>query len=601
MYIGLDIRTLIFILGITNLMQVMVFYQQYRVNKSYQGIGWWLAWSAAGVIGFGIMLFRDIPYFLPFAIIIQNSMIIGGALFLYFGVRRFFFKNLKIELLIPIVLIFFVGLLYFLFINNNIQVRATLISATLAIISILTAHSLFVHKTRHVTSSANFLAGVFLVHGSFFMYRVVMIALGTQVEYLFTPTMFNYLTYFDALIVSLVWTFGFIIMLNQRLNAEISEAKEDLQLIFNTSPDAAIITRLDDGTAVYFNDGYSAIFGYSDDKISGKAIAEVNIWKNSTDRQKVFRLLKEQGYCQNYEALLLRKDGTIITALISAKVIHLQDIPYIISILRDITEREQAAKEIKLKNEELITINAEKDKFFSIIAHDLRSPFNGFLGLTQIMAEDLSSMTMPEIQQLAMVMRKSATNLFRLLENLLQWAKIQKGLISFNPVFLSLHFIVDESIAMIHETAKSKGIDICCTIPEDFVIFADINILQTVIRNLVSNAVKFTPKEGKIWISAKVVEDKSIEISIKDNGIGMDSRIIDNLFRIDVQTNRKGTNGEPSTGLGLLLCKELIEKHGGTIRVESSTEGSSGEKGSIFHLTIPNSPNQKKITDKILV
>ena len=233
-------------------------------------------------------------------------------------------------------------------------------------------------------------------------------------------------------------------------------------------------------------------------------------------------------------------------------------------------------------NEELQKLNAEKDKFFSIIAHDLRSPFNGFLGLSQIMAEELPSLTKDEIRDLAVSMQNSATNLFRLLENLLEWARIQQGLIPFNPKVVELLPIINESIALVLESAKSKGIEIAYDIPDDLAVFADSNILQTVIRNLVSNAVKFTLKGGKISLSAITTGDKSVEISIKDTGIGMNSAMVDNLFRLDVQTNRKGTEGEHSTGLGLLLCKEFVEKHGGKLWVESE-EG----KGSTFAFSLP--------------
>jgi PAS domain S-box-containing protein len=248
----------------------------------------------------------------------------------------------------------------------------------------------------------------------------------------------------------------------------------------------------------------------------------------------------------------------------------------------DTTDRKQAEDEIKLKNEELKKANAEKDKFFSIIAHDLRSPFQAFLGLTQEMAEEFPRLAKDEMQEIAVGMRDSATNLFRLLENLLEWARIQQGAIPFNPDVVKLHPVVDESAATALQAAKNKGIDIACDIPNDIAIFADTNMLQTIIRNLVSNAVKFTPQGGRVSISAKNTGDKSVEISIRDSGIGMSKAIVDNLFRLDVRTNRKGTNGELSTGLGLLLCKEFIEKHGGRIWVESE-EG----KGSAFYFTIP--------------
>jgi len=234
------------------------------------------------------------------------------------------------------------------------------------------------------------------------------------------------------------------------------------------------------------------------------------------------------------------------------------------------------------QKKELQRINAEKDRFFSIIAHDLRGPFSSFLGVTQLLDEKLSELTKEDIQDFAASMRSSATNLFSLLENLLQWAKIKQGLIPFEPKNMLLFKIAEESIVNVHEPAKNKGIGIENNIQEGVEVFADKNMLQTVIRNLVSNAIKFTPKGGKISLNAKVSEDKTVEVSVKDSGIGMNPVMMDNLFRLDVRTNRPGTEGEASTGLGLILCKDFIEKQGGKIWVESEEE-----KGSVFYFTVP--------------
>ena len=251
-------------------------------------------------------------------------------------------------------------------------------------------------------------------------------------------------------------------------------------------------------------------------------------------------------------------------------------------LIVDITRQMQNEAEIQLKNEELINLNATKDKFFSIIAHDLRSPFNSFLGLTEIMAEELPNLTMSQLQEMAAGMNKSATNLFRLLENLLNWSQIQKGTIPFNPEEVQIGIVIGESIEMIQEQAKYKNVKINTDIPDGLVVFADSNMLQTVIRNLISNAIKYTNKGGRISLSVEATNDQNIVTAIQDTGIGMTAKMVDKLFRIDTNANRKGTDGEPSTGLGLLLCKEFVEKHGGKIWVESS-EG----KGSAFNFTLP--------------
>lgn len=577
----IDIRTLVIILGFTHLMQFLVFFHQFRVIKTYHGIGWWLMWSIAEAIGFGFMLLRNIPSMLPFTIIVQNSMIVAGTVFLYFGVRRFFDRKVNLKLIIPVVSVFFAGMLYFLFIDENIRVRTVIISATLAIISFITAHSLIVNKIRSIRASANFNAVIFLVHGCIFLYHTVMVIAGAPVENFFTPILFNIVPFFDALIVSLLWTFGFIIMLNQRLNAEMTEAKEDLQLIFNTSPDAAVITRLDDGEIVDVNDGYTAITGYSREEMAGKSTPAINIWKNIANRKQVIDLLREKGHCENYEAVFVRKDGAELTGLLSAKIINIQDVPHIISITRNITERKRAEKDIELKNLQLRKMNAEKDRFFSIIAHDLRNPFNAFLGFTEILAEDFQSLASGEIQKIVFHLRNSAVNMFQLLENLLQWGKIQQGLIHVMPGRIRLQPMIDASMPALQGLIKNKEIEISENIPEDLMVFTDSNILQTILRNLISNALKFTPAKGKISISARSINDNNVEVAIKDSGIGMNSEIMDNLFSPAAKTNRSGTEGESSTGLGLIICKDFIEKQGGKIWVESE-EG----KGSTFYFTV---------------
>jgi signal transduction histidine kinase len=256
---------------------------------------------------------------------------------------------------------------------------------------------------------------------------------------------------------------------------------------------------------------------------------------------------------------------------------------------RDITEKKQEEEHMKFKNEELLNLNAEKDKFFSIVAHDLRSPFNSFLGLTQIMAEDLQSLSMSQIQNIALSMSKSANNLYALLENLLAWSRLQRGMTSFDPKSFMLMPKISESLDLVCEMAHRKGIETNINIQEDLIVFADQNMLESTLRNVVLNAVKFTNKGGKIAISARSASRSSIEICVKDTGIGMNREILDKLFRIDEHISRVGTEGEASTGLGLLLSKEFIEKHGGRIWAESE-EG----KGSTFYFTFPSNEFRKQ-------
>jgi PAS domain S-box-containing protein len=585
----IDIRTIILIIGIAHLMLVLVFYHQYKANPDLAGPGWWLVWSATEFFGFGLILLRGIPSLLPFIIVFQNVIILLGTIFVYVGLMRFFSKKVNLKLVIPFFVSYVILHLFFSIVDSNIEIRTLLLDISISLVGFYTAHSIYINRTRPIASMAIFITTIFAIHGSVFVYRSVMIIKGVSVTDIYSPSIFNLAQYLDALLVGLLWTFGFIMMMNQRLNVEISEAKSRFEMFFNTSPDAAIITRLEDGKFVDCNEGFTKISGYTKEDISGKSSLDIQLWKNPDDRNEIVKRIKEKGFLENYELLFQLKTGKVITGLMSASEISLYGIPHIMSVTRDISDRKQNEVEIQQKNDELRKLNAEKDKFFSIIAHDLRSPFSGFLGLTEIMAEDLPNMGIAEAQEIALSLSKSANNIYRLLNNLLEWSQIQNGSISFNPEIVQLRPIIEESIAMTLESARAKEIEISLDFPDGLKIFADTYMLQAIFRNLISNAIKYTQKGGKVNVLARTTDDKNIEIFVRDSGIGMSQEMIDNLFRIDVITNRLGTDGEPTSGLGLMLCKEFVEKHGSKIRVKSEVG-----VGTVFNFYLPISVEKEE-------
>lgn len=265
-----------------------------------------------------------------------------------------------------------------------------------------------------------------------------------------------------------------------------------------------------------------------------------------------------------------------------AKIAPYSDSKFL-SAIRNVSAHKQAEELIKVKNADLQRINAEKDKFFSIIAHDLRSPFSGFLGLTETLARRLPDMTLTEIQEITFLMRNSAVQLFRLLGNLLEWSRMQRGLMAYLPKSFLVSQKIGEYLFLADQLAHQKEITINRKIPESLIVLADENMFGSIIRNLLSNAVKFTPKGGRISISAAKHSAQLVKISVKDSGIGMNQQLIDHLFRLDdIQSNRKGTDGEYSYGLGLIICKDYIEKHGGKLEIKSS----QGD-GSTFSFTLP--------------
>jgi len=256
----------------------------------------------------------------------------------------------------------------------------------------------------------------------------------------------------------------------------------------------------------------------------------------------------------------------------------------------DISEQKRKELEIKLQNKELQKVNSEKDKFFSIIAHDLRGPLGGIMGMADILTDESYNLDENDRIKLMTGLRLSARNTFALLGNLLEWAQMVKGLTEFKPQRLELSQIITECITVLEESAKRKAIEFFVQITCEPIVLADKNMLQSVIRNLISNAIKFTPNGGEISISAESSANNMTVISVRDTGIGMANDMLNNLFHIDISTKRPGTNGEKSTGLGLLLCKEFVEKLGGKITVESEAN-----KGTVFSFDIPAAERDEKV------
>jgi len=618
---------------------------------------------------------------------------------------------------------------------------------------------------------------------------------------------------------------------------------DNLELIFNTIPDAAIISRLDDGMVTDVNVGFTKLTGFTREEVLGKSSNEIKLWKNQDDRLIVVNKIREQGFCENFEAMFLHKNGSGITGLMSAKAFMIKDIPHILSITRDITERKQievalveserklneaqhvgnvgsweydfvnqklfwsdqvylmyelskesyvpdmdkaflsthiddqknledkyfdslknktnfdlesriitssgAIKHIMTrasskfdkegnpirmlgtivditerkvaeealktseekyrlitentadviwilnlskqkftyispsvynlrgytqdeamsqtltealtpeslkivingvertlpefleykdtnrtrqlneiqqpcKNGDIIWIevatqyqfnaegevevlgvsrnieqrkrmeevlhkseaslkasNAAKDKFFSIIAHDLKSPFNSILGLSEYLVEQVHERKIKEFEKIADTIKTSARNTFELLTNLLEWSRSQTGKLEFCPEHFELTKTIEQVIKLANDAARQKSITISHDLPKDIIVYADKHMLETVLRNLVTNAIKYSHVGGLIEIKIEPYPEKCV-VTISDNGVGIPKEAINKLFNIGATFSTRGTRNEHGTGLGLIICQEFIEKHNGKIWVESEVG-----KGSDFRFSIP--------------
>lgn len=240
----------------------------------------------------------------------------------------------------------------------------------------------------------------------------------------------------------------------------------------------------------------------------------------------------------------------------------------------------ERTSELAEVNEQLKELNASKDKFFSIIAHDMKSPFTGLLGYSELLKNEASEMDKKKIIEYSENLYKNLKNTYNLLENLLNWASLQTGRMTFNPEKVDLFLLVQGIIDLLKVNSNTKNIALKNKVAINTTVRADKNMLRTVIYNIVSNSIKFTNRGGEVVISSKRTNG-FVEIFVSDNGVGIPENSLNLLFKLASNVTTKGTEMERGTGLGLLLCKEMIDKHNGKISVES-VEG----KGTTFRITL---------------
>ena len=343
------------------------------------------------------------------------------------------------------------------------------------------------------------------------------------------------------------------------------------------------------------NERALSLYGFSKSEIIGMKISDfvVSDAEQIPDGNK-----EEEGKLKEgiiYESLQKRKDESTFYADVNLSIVEINGSNYFHRIISDITQRKIAAEKLRQSKERLQELNFEKDKFFSIIAHDLREPLGTFMNVTKMMDENKSTMSEQEIDEFVKLMKESSANLYGLLENLLEWSTMKRGLIVIKPELINLKECLRKNFEILNESASRKNLDFVVNIPDEIEVFADERMVNGILRNLGTNAVKFTAKEGKINIKAENSENNEVLISVCDSGIGIPQNMIDNLFNSAVNTKRSGTEGEPSSGLGLILCKEFIEKLGGRLIIESEVG-----KGSTFKIFLPGKdPEQNLQTEEV--
>ena len=376
----------------------------------------------------------------------------------------------------------------------------------------------------------------------------------------------------------------------KKSQAELTKSRQRYWDLFNSSA-AGILLGSPEGIIVEANEYFCQMTGYKREDLMGLHISQ-SLFTEESMLESPFRFdLLSHGQSVSSKRDLKTANGSIVPIEMFSRI--MPDGNYQ-SIYYDLTERKLAEQEISRQNLELKTLNSEKDRLFSIIAHDLRSPFTAILGLTEMISDEFDTMNHEEMKDILKELHRSAGNLYKLLDNLLEWAMIRRNKKPFNPSGIILHDLVKYSVQTMVENARAKSIDVYIDIAENLMVYADRNMLEIIVRNLFSNATKFTYTGGHITISAHQMPDDFIIIRVIDSGMGIPTEMLEKLFSVSDRNNRRGTEGEPSSGLGLLLCKEFVEKCGGIIFAESI----DGE-GSKFSFTIPEFSENTKISENV--
>lgn len=381
---------------------------------------------------------------------------------------------------------------------------------------------------------------------------------------------------------------------------EIVGESEDLlkfKAFFENSPEGIILIN-DNGTVTYWNRFIAERTGIKRGKAIGKKLWDLQFSIITDEWKKIYpvsrlkqiwidlinSLTKEQVVSK--EGQYISKNGSYVLTEDIIFPIEFGDKKFLGIFQRDLTERRNAEKALKDSENKLRLLNSTKDKIFSIIGHDLRSQFNTIMGFSELLKKSLKDRDSTDSENYLETIISSARQTNWLLNNLLTWARNELGLISFNPVNISLYTVVKDLTALLNSSAKLKEIVINNNIPGAEMVYADENMLRTILQNLISNAIKYTERTGRINIDS-IRTETGVLIYVSDNGTGINGEDLGKLFDMGSLYTTKGTEEEGGTGLGLFICKEFVDKHGGTIAVESEFG-----KGSKFWFSMPDNINQ---------
>lgn len=551
------------------------------------------AWSLATLLqGFGWIVMGALRGQIPdwISISFGNTFIFLSILSYDVIIVNLFGKksNWKIGVFFAVVL--FVTLAFYQVSTFPQQYRISILSLFPSIQFLLTAKTIFV-ENRKQRLTGNFIFYLFLFSGLFLFGRSLVYAFtevaSTQIAFGKGPI--QDITYLFFYVISVLLTFGFLLMcIDIFIKGQIQD-EEKYKSLAENSTDIIWVWNFDLEKFTYVSPSIAQVAGYSIKEASNIHISDT--FTKDTYLQFKELLIPRMIDFRNsnmkipyaYELEQLRKDGS--TIWIEANTVFQKNQNSEIELLgvsRDIDGRKKSEREMNRYFKELQLLNYTKDKFFSIISHDLKGPIGGMNTFIGMILEDMETRSPKRMRNDLNILYQSSGEVYALLENLLTWARSQTNEITFLPENVSVKTVVDTVISYFTFMTENKGIRIQNLIDNDIFVFADENMLETILRNLVSNAIKYSHVGGQVKISAEPI-DGNVSIQVEDFGTGITDEIRSTFFQIDAkQKSMPGTLGERGTTLGLILCKEFIEKNHGKIFVQSEVG-----KGSKFFITLP--------------
>ncbi|MGB5846940.1 MAG: PAS domain S-box protein [Ignavibacteriaceae bacterium] len=379
---------------------------------------------------------------------------------------------------------------------------------------------------------------------------------------------------------------GIVLDITEQIETQkaLKESEEKFRSIFeNSGIGKAILTPK--GEFIKVNNSFAEMLGYGIEEFNNIHMVDITHPSEIEHSLQIMKeLLQDKSFrYRKFEKKYLRKTGETFWGFVIITPIQDRNekLAFFIAQLQDITKRKNGEAKLIKYAAELEELNQSKDKFFSIISHDLRSPFNALLGISEYTTKFFDKLSKEDIKESIENIHASAKKVYNLMQNLLEWTQIQTGGLEFEKSKIDLCEISKSILELYKETANSKYITLTSNISNSIFLYADLYMIETVLRNLVSNGIKFTLPRGSVSISANVKRDL-VKVTVEDNGIGITPYNQKKLFSIDKQYRMDGTANEKGTGLGLILCKDFVGKSNGTINVESKLN-----KGSKFTFTVP--------------